>query len=228
MYKESLKEQAITLRRAGYPYSHISRKTGISKSTLSGWLASIPYTPNQETITALGKARAAAGERKAVIRQNSLQEIKGIADKDIGLLSQRDLFLFGLGLYLGEGSKTHGFVRLVNSDPEVIKAIVAWFLSLGVKIDQFSATIHLYPDSDIKESLQFWSQTTTIPIAQFYKTQVDRRADKKVVRKGRLPHGTLHLGVKSMSKKEFGVLFSRKIQAWNDNVLQKINQAGLV
>lgn len=228
MHAQTLKELAITLRKNGYSYPYISKKTTLSKSTLSGWLADIPYTPNTETIKAHGKALAAAGERKAKIRQEALHQIKREAAEEIKSVTKRDLFMFGLGLYLGGGGKTHGFVRIVNSDPRVIKSIVAWFRNSGVHKTQFAVTIHLYPDTDIRQSLQFWSRTTSIPVNQFRKAQVDTRTDKKANKKGRLPYGTCHVSVQSKGRKEFGVSFFRKIQAWNDNVLEKVSKAGLV
>src|SRR3989344_5514509 len=52
-----LKTRAIKLRIAGYSYSIIREKTGISKSTLSNWLAFIPFKPNKEVIEKIGRAK---------------------------------------------------------------------------------------------------------------------------------------------------------------------------
>lgn len=224
MHRISIKDLAVKLRENGYTYTHIAGVTGLPKSTLSGWLAKIPYSPNAQTIETLGKARAAANKRKAQKIRENLLKVELKAANDITRLSERDLFIFGLGLYLGEGSKTNGLVRLVNSDPRVIQAAMAWFGLLGVRKEQFSPIIHLYPDNDIDESLRFWSEATTIPITQFYKSQIDVRTEKKSIRKGKLPHGTLHLGVKSLNRKEFGVNFARQIQAWNDCILLEIQK----
>lgn len=228
MHRAVLKEQVINLRKAGYSYLLISRKTGLSKSTLSDWLSTIEYTPNQETLELLGKARAASSESKARLRRNSIAKAKSEAAQEISSLTRRDLFLYGLGLYLGEGSKTGNQVRVVNADPKVILLVVCWFKSLGIKVEQFAPRLHLYPDTDVSQSLQFWSQMTTIPKTQFQSSYIDRRTDKKAMKQGKLPFGTLHLGVRSGGKKEFGVFLSRKIQAWNDEVLKKVAKAGLV
>jgi hypothetical protein len=228
MHVRPVRNEAVRLRKQGFSYPYISAKTGISKSTLSGWLAEVPYTPNRETIQNFGKARAAATEKKAKERNRQMEEIRQIARKDIGRISSRDLFMFGLGLYLGEGSKTHGFVRIVNANPGVIKAAVSWFKSLGVHKGQFAVSLHLYPDTDIKDSEKFWSRTIGIPVAQFRSVYIDTRTNKKKNKQGRLPYGTCHLCVQSRGKKEFGVVFSRKIQAWNDSVLERIENADVV
>lgn len=222
MHKPSTRELALVLRKEGFAYSFISKKTGLSKSTLSEWLSKTPYTPNQQTIERVGKAIAASNARKTQIRQRETEEVRQAAFLDIGDISKRDLFMFGLGLYLGEGAKTYGITRIVNSDPNVIHLAMKWFHGLGVSRTQFLLTIHLYPDSDVERSLQFWSHTTTIPRSQFGKTQIDRRINKKKNRAGKLPHGTAHLTVRSLGKKEFGVVLARKIQAWTDEVARVI------
>lgn len=227
MHASKLKAKAVALREEGYSYSYIVEKTGLSKSTLSGWLSDVAYAPNETTIRRLGKARAAAGARKALIKMQGIEEIRIQAIKEAERISKRDLLMFGLGLYLGEGSKTNDIVRISNSDPVVIQTAVVWFKLLGVGKEQLVARVHLYPDSDIKKSLQFWSQTTSIPISQFHKSQIDGRTGKKSSKRGRLPFGTLHLGVRSAGRKEHGVIFSRRIKALNEEVHRQI-QAGLV
>ena len=222
MHKPSTREIALTLRRKGFAYSHISEKTGLSKSTLSEWLSKIPYTPNQQTVKRVGKAIAASNARKTQIRQEETEKVRQAAFLNIGDMSSRDLFMFGLGLYLGEGSKTQDITRVVNSDPDVICLAIAWFHGLGVWREQFTIRIHLYPDSNIEESLQFWSRATTIEKDQFSKVQIDRRTNKKKNRAGKLPHGPAHLTVRSLGRKEFGVVLSRKIQAWTDEVARVV------
>jgi hypothetical protein len=227
MVQLEIRKEAERMRGDGYSYSLISEKTGISKSTLSGWFHRIPYTPNAHVIAKIGKARAASGEQKARSRQVSLEKARLQAKEDIVTMNKRDLFMFGLGLYLGEGSKT-GEVRIVNADPKVIRYAVAWFKALGVTTDQFAPRIHLYPDTDPEESLCFWSKVTTIPKPQFHKPYVDMRTNKKAIKRGKLTFGTLHLGVRSAGKEEFGVLFARKINAWSEEALRKLEKAGLV
>jgi uncharacterized protein YerC len=221
MHAPSMREIAITLRQEGYSYPYISKETGLSKSTLSGWLTDVPYTPNPETIEAYGKARAAAGERKAQIRQEELEIIRQKAENEVGNLSERDLFMFGLGLYLGEGAKTHNTVNIANADPGVIRIAIAWFKSAGVEAHQLSARVHLYPDRNVEECLAFWSNICGIPLTQFQKTYIDMRVDKKCKKKGKLPFGTLYLSIRSRGKKEHGVLFLRRILMLIEAILRR-------
>lgn len=87
--------------------------------------------------------------------------------------------MLGIGLYIGEGSKTQEIVRIVNSEPEVICLAIRWFEEgLGLNKSNFAPIIHLYPDNNVQKSLTFWSQITGIPLSQFGKTQIDTREKK--------------------------------------------------
>src|SRR3989344_3919955 len=100
MHSVSMKQKAIDLRQYGHSYTYIASHTGLSKSTLSGWLAEIPYIPNEETRKRIGKARAASREKKSALKRLSILEAKNQAKKEIREITARDLFFFGLGLYL--------------------------------------------------------------------------------------------------------------------------------
>src|SRR3989338_963966 len=221
MVKIVAKKHAIKLRKQGHSYQYIAEKISVPKSTLSSWLGEIPYVPNKETLERIGKARAMSGQVKSQQKMHSILKAREIAKRDIGVLNKRDLFMLGLGLYIGEGTKTHGIVRVINADPRVIVFVVKWFkIVCGLQNENFKIRIHLYPDNNKEECLNFWSKTSTIPRTQFLKTQVDFRKDKKKLKRGKLPYGTAHLSVLSNGKKEFGVFLSRRINAWIEMVLQ--------
>lgn len=117
-------EKALKLRKEGYPYSYISRETGLSKSTLSYHLRDVAFIPNKETVSKIGSARARALETKARQKKNSILDAKEVAHRDIGHLTKRDIFMLGLGVYIGEGSKTQDLIRVVNSDYRVINVFI--------------------------------------------------------------------------------------------------------
>tara|TARA_B100000745_G_scaffold297281_1_gene243983 strand:- start:852 stop:1523 length:672 start_codon:yes stop_codon:yes gene_type:complete len=214
-----LKAKAVKLRKAGYSYNLISEKLDVSKSTLHYWLAKIPYTPNEVVKARIGAARARSGEVKHQQKLASYKQAQELAVADIGTFTERDLFMLGLGLYIGEGEKNE-VVGIINSDPRIIVASMKWLQQVcGLQLENFTLAIHLYPDNNIAASLKYWSDITGIPRTQFGKTQVDRRENKKMAKRRKLPHGTAHLRVKSNGKKEFGVLLSRRIRAWMDIAL---------
>ncbi len=216
----SIKEKAIQLRKVGYSYSYISRETGLSKSTLSYHLHGIPYTPNSETVKVLGNARIKSGMTKAKSKEESFIKAKKQAKSDIGKMTRRDLFMLGLGVYIGEGSKTHDIIRVVNTDYHVINLFIEWLCVLGFARTNFVIRIHLYPDSNIKQSELFWSIKTGLPPKQFQKACIDRRVNKDRRRNAKHPHGTAHVTVRSNGEKSLGVAFSRQIGAWMEEVLK--------
>lgn len=223
--KYELRQNATVLRKSGHSYNYIAEKVGVSKSTLSYWLADIPYTPNAETIKRIGNARAQSGRVKSKQKLESILKAQEVAKKDIGTLSKRDLFMLGIGLYIGEGGKTFNIIRLINSNPMVIKAIIKWFMGVcDLTKENFTLAIHLYPDNNVETCLKYWEQETRIPREQFGKTQIDRRKDKKFGKKGKLPYGTAHLTIRSNGKREHGVFLSRKINAWMEESLKQVSK----
>ncbi len=217
----TIRKKVFELRKEGYSYNYISQQTGISKSTLSGWLSNIPYTPNKIIIERIGKARVASGRVKARQKIESIEKAELEAKNEIGGITKRDLFMLGIGIYVGEGTKTNNIVRVINADPKIIRFTVRWFKeACGLSMENFRIRLHLYPDNNIKKCIRFWSNTSGIPLNQFQKTYIDIRKDKKMFKRGKLPYGTAHLSIKSNGKKEFGVFFSRKINGWIKEVLK--------
>lgn len=217
--KKSEKEKAVTLRKKGYSYNLIAEKVQVSKSTLHHWLAEIPYTPNDEVKRRIGEARARSGEAKHIIKLESFKKARMLAKSDVKAISHRDLFMLGLALYIGEGEK-NDTVGVINSDVNVILFTIKWLKEhYEVKNENLTLAIHCYPDNNTATCLQYWSDVTGIPLSQFGKTQVDRRSNKGLGKRGKLPYGTAHLRVKSNGNKNLGVLLSRRIQASIDMIL---------
>lgn len=220
----SLKEKAINYRKRGYSYNMISEKLMIAKSTLSGWLQEIPYNPNKEVIKRIGLARVKSAEFKRNQKMTNILKMKKLAKKELGKLTKRDLWLLGIGLYLGDGTKTNESVQVINSDPKIIKLAIKWFRKVcGLKTKNFNIVIHTYPDNNINSTINYWSRITGIPKKQFGKTQIDKRTNKSNKKKGMLPYGTAHIKIRARGKKEFGTSFHRRIMGWIETALNQID-----
>ena len=223
----SLKGRAANLRRRGWSYNVIARRLGVGKSTLSHWLRDIPYQPNQAVIerVRLGPARSAVTKQRR--RLEEINYFRSEGRREIGRLSDRDLLLLGLGLYMGEGSKLYEDVRIVNSDPQVLRVAMEWLRrSCGVPNQNFSVAVHLYPDSSPEASVRYWSRVTGVPQRQFEGVQIDRRLDKSARKRRQLPYGTAHVKVYSRGDHRFGVALHRRIMGWIEAVYGKL--AGVV
>jgi hypothetical protein len=221
MTKVDVKKRAIELRKQGYSYSYIVKQISVSKSTLSLWLRDVSYKPNHFTLTSIKKASDNAIAFKKAIKHKSEVLAHKEAVAEIGNFTKRDLFILGIGLYLGEGSKIN-IIRVTNSDPKIINLAIHWFKKIyNLQNSNFKIRIHLYPDCDEQKTLVFWSKETKLPTSCFHSSWVDRRTDKKSKNKGKLPFGTAHLTIKSNGDPMLGRSFLRKILALIDISIEK-------
>ncbi|MGB3922198.1 MAG: hypothetical protein WBL19_02905 [Minisyncoccia bacterium] len=225
MTKLDIKLKATELRKRGFSYSFIQKHLGASKGSLSSWLKTIPYAPNIMTKNNIKRSHKIIVDHRKKIKLDSLREASELAIDDIGRFSKRDLLMLGLGIYMGEGSKTI-CIRIVNSDPTIIKTGIFWLRKIyGLAKRNFSIRIHLYPDCNIDESKRYWSKQTGLPLKQFHPVFVDRRLNKKVRVTKKLPFGTAHVTIRSRGDRKYGVLLMRRILSSIDIVK---NEAGLV
>lgn len=225
MYKQSIKNKAIKLRKEGNSYSFISAEISVAKSTLSEWLKSVTFLPNE--ITRHNKLDNINNliNIKRSDKARSFKKAFEYGYKKVGKLSRRDVFMLGLGLYVGEGSKTANQIRIVNSDPRIIKFAIRWFKdSFGLTNDNFRVRLHIYPDNDEVKAVDFWANCLNIKKVFFQSSHVDIRTDKKRNRKGTLPYGTAHLGIVGKGNKNFGVLLQRKILASIDFAIDQTSR----
>lgn len=219
MYTQKIRQKAIELREAGYSYNYIMKHVPVAKSTLSAWLYDVPFTPNKHTRDTIGNARIASGLYKNNIKRDSLNSAQKNAFKDINELSERDICMLGLGLYIGEGSKTDGITRIINSDPRVINVVLRWFqLRFGIKNSNLKVQLHIYPDTNIDRAIGYWANMLKIDKKYFSKPIIDSRKNKNVLSAGKLPYGTAHVTVKSLGDKKLGVYMHRYIMALIDRV----------
>ncbi len=215
------KQQAINLRNNGMSYSLISERLGISKSTLSNWLKDLPYTPNEQVLFRIRHGQGSYGLRRKQLRIDEISALKAQGVAEIGEISKRDLWMIGLGLWIGEGSKTMEQIRLVNSDPRVVKLFIRWLREIcELQDDNITVSMHLYPDSDELLSMKYWMNITELPERQFRKTQIDRRLDKKLLKIGKTPNGTLHITVVSNNDSSKGVRLYRRMMGWISGVIK--------
>lgn len=193
MARKDDKQRAILMRKKGMSYSQIKEKLDISKSTLSGWLYDMPLS--QKRIRELQADSPIRIEKyrntMRMKRENRLEGVYEKVSKDIGDFSKRELFLLGLFLYWGEGTKAQkGSVALTNTNPAMLKFFLKWLNLFGVDSKRLKVKLHLYSDMNIKESLDFWSKELKIPISQFRKSYIKKTALKSISYKNGFGKGT--------------------------------------
>ena len=216
------REKAEQMRSEGYSYNLISQKLNISKGTLSYWFKGKPFTPNQQVIDRTRTAFLNNSVNKHNTMMKEIEDMKQLGIADIGILSERDLMLLGVGLYIGEGAKTTNEIRISNSDPRVIRLGISWLKTIGLEINNIGLAIHIYPDNDPDKSKQHWLKETGLAESNFRWISVDRRTNKSPNFARKLPHGTAHLSVMTHGDKEKGARLFRRLNGWMTGALNQV------
>ncbi|MEK7089724.1 MAG: hypothetical protein AAB920_02815 [Patescibacteria group bacterium] len=218
--KTEERKLARKLRANGLSIKEIARNVGVSKASASTWVRDIELSDAQKhRLLKNGFTQEAIEKRRAtrLFRENAeRQKVVDAARNEVTKISKENLFFIGVSLYCGEGSKTRrGIVEFSNSDPWLIQIEIEFFKKIcGVSNDKLRGHIHLQAEQNIKKAEAFWSQTTGIPIKQFFKTSQQKSIASKNKRKT-LPNGTLSVYVCSTK------LFLR-MRGWMDGLCERV------
>lgn len=194
------REKSRSLRKKGYSINQIVLKTGFSKTSVSLWVRDIILTTKQKTkISSLGRSIESIEKRRVNRLGNERlkrQVIFDEAKKDFQNITQDELKLIGIILYLGEGAKSRlGTVAVANSDPAVIKIMMRFLREIcKVPEEKFRGQIHTFQHASIEKTETYWSQVTNIPRRQFYKTYI-KPSSASLQKRKTLPYGTFGLSV---------------------------------
>jgi hypothetical protein len=230
MTKKNLKNKAIKFRKDGKSYSEILKYIPVAKSTLSLWLRSVNLSKRQKQNLTLKKIQAAwrGGETKKRDRIERSEKIIEQAKMEIDKITNRDLFLLGIALYWGEGSKEKKYrpgtgTIFCNSDFLMIKLYLKWLkdcLSISEDSLIFAIYIHEKHKDNIENLRRFWSEKTGFPISYFEKVHFKRnKINGNRKNKSLGYHGLLRITVKKSS------ILNRKITGWTEGICK---QCGIV
>ncbi|MFH9430704.1 hypothetical protein ACH4JZ_20785 [Streptomyces sp. NPDC017615] len=185
--KDALREQARELRRQGHTYDQIEATLGCSRSSVSLWVRDLPK-PERKRAPEEAAAIARKGwEEKLRIRDEERQRAKDEARRTVGPLSERELFLVGVGLYWAEGAKDKPYdrrenVAFVNSDPGMITTFLAWLDLLGVERGRLRFTVMIHESADVPGAERFWSEVVDADRSAFNRTSLKKHNPKTVRR----------------------------------------------
>lgn len=217
------KNKAIELRKQGLSYREILEIIPVAKSSLSLWLKSVGLSKGQkQRLTDKRLASALRGaRRKKEIRIALTNEIKNKARGEIGKLIKRELWLIGVALYWGEGSKEKDYrpgssLQFSNSDSHMIKIYLTW-LSEIIKIPKeriiFDIYIHENHKDNTNRVINYWSDCTGFSkdnfIHVYFKKNKIKTKRKNV---GDNYYGLLRVGVKNSSS------LNRRVAGWIEGI----------
>lgn len=187
------RQKAIQLRLNGASYSQIKKTIKVSKSTLSYWLKDYPLSEERIRKLRLDPKRIEKYRiTRARQRQDRFDKIYNEENKNFSSFTKKELFVAGLFLYWGEGSKTkYSELCVSNTNPAVIKFFLKWLKeSLNVPKEKIKIRLHLYRDMLIKKEINFWAEELTIPKNQFRKPYIKKSNRESITYKTKFHHGT--------------------------------------
>ncbi|MGW2679292.1 hypothetical protein [Streptomyces sp. NPDC001436] len=177
--KDDLRARARELRLQGLTYDRIQLELGCSKSSISLWVRDLPKPERRRTPEEASAVARRGWERTLSLRDEERRRTKQEAAAAIGALSDRELFLLGVGLYWSEGSKDKPYARreratFVNSDPGMIRVYLAWLRLLGIKEEHLRFTLMIHETADVAGAERFWLDLTGADASHFLKTALKR------------------------------------------------------
>lgn len=180
--KDDLRDKARELRLQGLTYDQIELELGCSKSSISLWVRDLPKPPKhtrEEASAIASRGWEATLQRR---QQERLETIR-MATDSIGTMSDRELFLLGVGLYWAEGTKSKPHnpqerLTFINSDRNVIGVFLAWLDLLNVDSGRLRYHVHIHETADILRAEQFWAGVAGIDTSRLSKTTVKKHNPK--------------------------------------------------
>lgn len=208
--------QAVRFRKEGKSIKEIAEFLNVSPGSVSLWVRNIQLSSTQtrelakRSLNALQKGRKKALKTQQILRKQRKEKFIKEALKEIGKLSERDLFIGGVALYWAEGFKKDNRLGFASSDPAMIKFFLRWLKELRVpKRDiRLRVGLNISHKGRIQEVEKHWSKETKIPLSQFQKPFFQKFKWKK-----EFPNPEEYFGVLRIRANSQGPLFT-KIKSW--------------
>jgi hypothetical protein len=224
MFDKERKDKAILLRKEGKSYSEILQIVPVAKSTLSFWLRDVGLSSPQKQKITEKRLRAAfrGAQSRRTQRESSTKAITDSAIKEVGKITERELFLIGTALYWAEGSKQKEHyvsvpVVFSNSDPAMVVVFLKWLKLL--KIDQerihFELYVHESARERVPEMQHFWSKILKSSInnlTHVYFKKGNNSTNRRNI--GREYHGLIRIKVKESTD------LNRQVSGWVSGICE--------
>jgi hypothetical protein len=196
-------------REEGASIKDITRRVGVSVSSVSLWVRDIELSAEQHAVLA---ARNVAYNRQmsGTWKQAATRRAERVEYQEHGRAIARfgdPLFAAGCMLYWAEGARARNCIKFTNSDPEMVRFFVRFLRDrFEVDDDAFAVTCNLFADHLERqhEIERFWLDITRLPESCLRKSSVNvysKYSQKK--RQNKLPYGTCRITVSPGSSRAF-------------------------
>ncbi|MGC0357532.1 transcriptional regulator with XRE-family HTH domain [Streptomyces sp. SAI-124] len=152
--KDDLRARARELRLQGWTYDRIEAELGCSRSSVSLWVRDLPKPERRDPTEQAKLAARKRWEHELTVRDEERRRTKATAAQEIGMMSDRELFIAGVALYWAEGAKDKPYRRtevlqFINSDPNVISLFLRWLELLGVRRERLTLRVSIHETADV-------------------------------------------------------------------------------
>jgi hypothetical protein len=160
------RQRARELRAQSWTLKEICDELGVSKSSVSIWVRDVDFVPRPRNRGhPAGPHHPMRVKKEAEIAQCAIDATAWMKS-----LSDRDVTMFALGLYAGEGSKSGQEVSMANTNPLYLKVFVTWLRrTFDIDESRLRAVLYLHEGLDLDAASQYWSDLLEIPRHQFGK-----------------------------------------------------------
>ena len=177
------RERARELRAEAWTLAAIAAELGVSKSSVSDWVRDVDFVPRPRN-----RGHPAGPQHPMRLKTEAdLQRCRAEAEAWVGDLTERELTMFALGLYAGEGNKTT-YLGMANTNPTYLRLFLTW-LRRAFDIDEsrLRVVLQLHDDLDLAAATEYWSRVLGVPELQFGKPY--RAASKATIRSAKHVYG---------------------------------------
>jgi predicted transcriptional regulator len=216
-------EQAVQFRKRGFTYSEIAKIVGVSKSTVSNWVAKKAFSKKIRTENAVRAARdnvkriGVVNKMRAAERMAHYAEALRSADTEYRHYKKDSAFIAGLMAYVCLGDTTNtGRIRLSSTHMIAHISFIQFSEAyLGIHKDQLHFWLLLYSDQNEKKLSSFWSKSLKLSRDRFNKSQVIAQTSSS---RG-LQHGTGNTIIGN-------TVLKKKLLRWIELYSQELHKRG--
>jgi hypothetical protein len=175
-----LKFEAIALRKSGRMFSEIAQELGIAKSTAYSWTNNVQLS-EVERLNIVDRLKLAQRNKAShlpellrIKREKALALLQAEAAsviKQIDSSSSYDKIICSVMFWCEGGKDVRAGIQFINSDPILIKTFLHLLRrSFSINEAKFKAIVHIHDYHDEATQIRFWSDVTSIPISNFYRS----------------------------------------------------------
>ncbi|MBT2414469.1 hypothetical protein J7I94_28650 [Streptomyces sp. ISL-12] len=216
--KDDLRAKARELRLQGWTYDQIEVELGCSRSSVSLWVRDLPRPARRPPSEQARLAARKRWEHQHAMRTEERAHAQATATQEIGSLTDRELFLMGVGLYWSEGAKakggSHRRVIFVNSDASMIRVFLAWLDLIGVERARWRFSVNIHESADVPAAESYWARQVGIEVHDLLKTSLKKHNPKtNRTNVGEGYHGCLRVAVLQSAG------LHRQIEGWWNGIV---------